>query len=95
MNGYSTKRGGLPAGNPIANVLVVIVGTLVIAASIVLGFLAFIVVASIVSVLAAIIGIRIWWFKRKLEKNRPPAETPKDTIEGEFIVIERRDPRGD
>ena len=48
---YSSLNRGFPAGNPIANVFVVIVGTLVIAASLVLGFFAFIVLASIVLVL--------------------------------------------
>ena len=36
---YSSKN--LPNGNPLANLLVIVVGTLVIAASIVLGFFAF------------------------------------------------------
>jgi predicted lipid-binding transport protein (Tim44 family) len=94
MNDYTVKRSGLPAGNPIANVLVVIVGTILIAASIVVGFLAFIVVASIVSVLAAIIGLRVWWFKRKLDKNRPASKS-SDAIEGEFVVVERHERRGD
>ena len=35
---YSTANRGFPAGNPLANALVIIVGTLAIAASVVLGF---------------------------------------------------------
>lgn len=86
---YSEKR-GLPAGNPIANALVVIVGLIAIAASIVLGFLAFIVLASVVLVMAAVIGIRLWWFNRQIKKAGKQRKTGDESIEGEFIVIERR-----
>lgn len=83
---------GLRAGNPIANIFVVIVGALAIAASVVLGFFALIIVASIVLVLASIIGIRVWWFKRSLSKRGPPQSNPgKDStdgvIEGEYQII--------
>lgn len=93
---YSSPKRGFPAGNPIANALVVIVGVLAIGASIVLGFFAFVVLSSIVLVLAAIIGIRLWWFNRKLAKSGAMSDKagPSATtgvIEGEFRVVERRD----
>ena len=84
---------GFSAGNPIANALVVIVGALAIAASIVLGFVAFVVLGSIILVLAAIVGIRVWWFNRKLQREgagtgstdpRPPGG---GVIEGEYHVV--------
>lgn len=90
---------GIPAGNPIANVFVILVGALAIGASIVLGFVAFIVLGSIVAVLAGLIGLRLWWFKRKLAK-RPRRTAGKaepatgGVIEGEFRVVDegrRRD----
>ena len=90
---YSPNR-GFPAGNPIANVLVVIVGALVIAASLVLGFFAFVVLATLALVFAAVIGIRVWWFNRKLAKaaraNPETRESADAThvIEGEFHVVE-------
>lgn len=91
---YSPNR-GFPAGNPIANALVVIVGALVIAASLVLGFFAFVILASLALVFAAVIGIRVWWFKRKLAKAaraNPGATEAADVphvIEGEFHVVDR------
>ncbi len=92
---YSTANRGFPAGNPIANALVIIVGTLAIAASIVLGFLAFVVLGSILIVLAAIVGIRLWWFNRKLRKSAkggPAAPGDRTAIEGEFhVVVEERE----
>ncbi len=92
--GYSGR--GLPAGNPIANALVIIVGTVVIAASIVLGFVAFVVLGSIALVLGAIIGIRIWWFNRKLQNSgeapsQPDAKSPGGVIEGEYHVVKERE----
>jgi hypothetical protein len=79
---YSAK-GGFPAGNPIANVLVIIAGALVIGLS------------AIVLVSAAIIGIRVWWLKRKIERGevpqgaqRPP-QAPGGVIEGEYKVVDK------
>ena len=89
---YSSANRGFPAGNPIANALVIIVGTLAIAASIIIGFVAFVVLASIVLVMAAVVGIRLWWFNRK-HRGAPPPRTRRDdgAIEGEFIVITREE----
>lgn len=92
---YSSTNRGLPAGNPIANALVIIVGTLAIVASIVVGFVAFVVLGAALIVFAAIIGLRLWWFNRKLAK-RPASRRPgsdrrpggQATIEGEYRVID-------
>ena len=82
---------GIPVGNPIANALVVIVGALAIGASIVLGFVAFVVLGSVVLVLGAIISLRVWWFNRKLKQQagaQPPPETQgQRVIEGEYHVV--------
>jgi hypothetical protein len=89
---YTSFNRGIPAGNPIANVLVVIVGSLVIAASVVLGFFAFLVLASIVLVLGAVISLRIWWLNRKLARaaRSPATARPSmrtEVIEGEYHVV--------
>ncbi len=93
---YSSANRGFPAGNPIANAIVIIVGTLAIAASIIIGFVAFLVLASIILVMAAIVGLRLWWFNRKHRgEPRPDAKPGDGVIEGEFVVIarEEKDPR--
>ena len=89
---YISFNRGIPAGNPIANILVVIVGSLVIAASVVLGFFAFLVLASIVLVLGSIIGLRVWWLNRKLSRAARSPATPRPSmqtkvIEGEYHVV--------
>ncbi|MDX1509386.1 MAG: hypothetical protein R3358_13955 [Woeseiaceae bacterium] len=93
MNASSNQ--GFPAGNPIANAIVIIVGALAIGASLVLGFFAFVVLASLLIVFAAIIGIRVWWYRFRLRRagRRHPFEKPADggVIEGEYrIVVEER-----
>lgn len=90
---YSSTNRGFPAGNPIANVFVILVGALAIAVSVILGFVAFVVLGSIVAVLASVIGLRLWWFNRKLKRQAPrsPGQSrpaPGGVIEGEFKVIE-------
>ena len=88
----SSANSGFPAGNPIANIFVIIVGALAIGASIVLGFFAFVIVGSIVLIMASIIGLRVWWFKRTLGKQVPPGAaksnaSPGGVIEGEYQVV--------
>ena len=95
----SSANRGFPAGNPIANAVVIIVGTLAIAASVVLGFFAFVVLGSVLVILAAVIGIRLWWFNRKMRNSPEFREAARrkgggahETIEGEYhVVIEERD----
>ncbi len=82
------------SGNPIANLLVVIVGVLTIGAFIVLGVVAAVALGGVILVMAGVLGIRMWWLGRKLPKqgrmaNRPRHTRPSDNavIEGEFQVV--------
>ena len=91
---YSSLTRGFPAGNPIASVLVIIVGSLAIAASIVVGFLAFMILGSLLLVLAAVVSVRLWWLRRRMDREaslhvnhyeRPAGS--QQTIEGEYHVV--------
>lgn len=91
MNAHFSKR-QLPAGNPLANALVVIVGALAIGASLILGVAALVVLGSIVLVFAALVGIRVWWFNRRFSRQVKSANLDSgaqhtDIIEGEYRVI--------
>jgi membrane protein implicated in regulation of membrane protease activity len=98
------RFGTIPAGNPLANVLMLIVGALAVCAALVLGFFAFVVLSGIVLVLAAIVGIRLWWFSRKLKREARTVSGEQDgqapsgrVIEGEYTVVStrtRRNSRG-
>ena len=98
---YSSVNRGFPAGNPLANALVIVVGALVIAASIVLGFFVFVILGSAFLVLAAIFGIRVWWFRRRMARSmadaaedRPARSGGRQTIEGEYhVIVDDRDSR--
>ena len=84
-----------PAGNPIANILVIIAGALVIGVAVVLGFFAFVALSAIILVSAAVIGIRVWWLNRRLraqagpgtQNTGPGAQGSVEIIEGEFHVV--------
>jgi Tfp pilus assembly protein PilX len=91
---YSSFSQGLPAGNPVANALVIFVGALAIGVSVVLGFLAFVFLASIVLVLGAVVGLRLWWLNRKLAKGASASRRTREAaqggvIEGEYHVVKR------
>jgi len=83
-----------PAGNPIANLLVVVVGILTIGAFIVLGVFAAVALGGIIAVMASVLAIRMWWLGRRLpQQDRAAKKTthrhPSDVtvIEGEFQVV--------
>ena len=83
-------KSGLPGSNPLANVLIVIVGAIVISAALVLGFFAFLLLSAVVLVAAAVLGIRAWWLGRSV----PPSTVarpgqPAEFIEGEFHVVKK------
>lgn len=87
---------GFPVGNPIANIFVIIVGALAIGASIVLGFFAFVIVGSLVLIMASVIALRLWWYKRKFGlRGRPTTTRDPDSengvIEGEYQVVADED----
>ena len=91
----SSFKGGIPAGNPIANVFVIIVGALVIGASIVLGFFAFLVLSAVVLVSAAVVGLRVWWLKRRMPLDGAESGGEEmrrrrvEVIEGEYREVSK------
>ena len=86
---YSSANRGFQAGNPIANIFVIVVGALAIGVSVVLGFFAFIVLGSIIAVLAAFVGLRLWWLNRRMPgRRRTEKGGTGGVIEGEFHVVD-------
>ncbi len=90
----SPSKHGLPAGNPLASVLVVIAGIVAIATLIVLGFVAFLALGVVILVAATFVGIRSWWLARRMGvplrgRARSSKQAPRDVIEGEYQVVDR------
>ncbi len=100
LNAHFSK-GPLPAGNPLANALVIIIGALAIGASLILGVVALVVLGSIILIFAALVGIRVWWINRRLSRQAKSRQRQADdrqsaVIEGEYRVISTartRDPQ--
>lgn len=90
LNSWSRNR-QIPAGNPIANAIVVVVGVLAIALSLVVGFFAFIALACLFLVVGAVVGIRLWWAQRRMNRRhrKDGDRRPDGIIEGEYRVISR------
>ena len=82
MHKIYIRHGGQNA-NLLVNAVIVIVGAMLIAASLVLGFFAFLALSAIILVVALVSGLRNWWANR-----RSPKRT-SDVIEGEFHVVKR------
>ena len=84
-----------PAGNPLANALVVIAGIVVISLSLALGFFVFLGIAAFVVVMAAVMSVRGWWYRRKFAAGKgqefhQETVVRKQIIEGEYEEIRRR-----
>lgn len=82
------------AGNPLANILVVLAGIVVISLSLTLGFFIFLGITAFLLVTASIIGIRNWWFRRSLKRTahsaspeQPRKQGQRQIIEGEFREV--------
>jgi len=101
LNTNSSFRGRqLPYDSPLANALVILVGVLAIAVSFVIGVVALFAIGAAVMILAAVIGIRVWWFNRKLRRQanrggssrtRTTGRQPQNVIEGEYRVVRNPD----
>ena len=89
-----------PAGNPLANALVVIVGIVVISLSLALGFFVFLGISAFVLAMAAAMGVRNWWHRRRFKAGPAPDERAQGRptgqpriIEGEYHEVRRREER--
>jgi len=93
LNQHNKNR-QFPASNPLANLLVIVVGALTIAISVVVGVVAFFALMGVVICFAAILGARAWWINRRIRAGRQQDDPQQgggahvsQTIEGEFRVV--------
>lgn len=81
-------------GNPLANILVVIAGIVIISLSLTLGFFIFLGIAGFLLITAVVVGVRNWWFRRKMNaaaasnrRQRAGNRESRQIIEGEYREI--------
>ncbi len=77
-----------PAGNPLANVLVVIVGIIIISLSLALGFVVFVGIAGFMLVMAAVISVRAWWLRKRFGTRKGTEEVQTSSHQETHRVIE-------
>jgi hypothetical protein len=88
-----------PAGNPLANALVIIVGIIVISLSLALGVFVFVGIMGFLFIMGAVMAVRNWWLGRRFgrqaerDSGSPGARQPNapQIIEGEYRKIDERD----
>lgn len=85
--------------NPLANAVVVIAGILVIALSIALGFFVFVTIGGLMLVMAAVVGVRAWWLRKRFgvpkdsggdQRHRPGTSPQHHIIEGEYQEVDSK-----
>ncbi len=87
-------------GNPVANIITVVLGVLTLIAAAAFGFVLLVGFLVALTAFGSFIAARLWWLKRKLGKagaedylrqrmgGSPPARTSGETIEADYEVIE-------
>ena len=86
-----------PAGNPLANILVVIAGILVISLALTVGFFVFLGVAGFVIFMGIVMSVRGWWYRRRFGSSRGQqgaretrVRETHQIIEGEYHEVRTR-----
>jgi hypothetical protein len=88
-----------PAGNPLANALVIIVGIIVISLSLALGVFVFVGIMGFLFIMGAVMAVRNWWLGRRFGhqadgdsySSGPRQPKARQIIEGEYRKIDERD----
>lgn len=82
---------GKPPGNPLLNALVIAGGALAFAALVLFSIVAFLVVTSLVALLALVVGLRVWWRSRRWRAHGAGQPAPPGgVIEGEYRHVPSR-----
>ena len=86
-----------PPQGPLNRIVASVIAAFVMIGAVMFGLVAFLVIGAMAALAGAIIWLRVWWLKRRLEKEgfdpqeRSRREPPGHVIDAEYTVIE--DPR--
>src|SRR5690349_5386655 len=102
MNGRVFSFG--KSGNPLAQILSVLVFAALLALALITGALIIAVLIGVAVIFGAVFAARAWWFRRKIRGGPPsrdgggypyeqpePKPAPKRLIEGEYEVVKEPD----
>lgn len=105
ITGPASGRG--PNGGPgvLARILLTVLAVIMLVSAAFLGALFFLAALGVFMVGSVVVAIRIWWIRRQLAKAMRRGEVPRadrparsdgaEVIEGEYRVVEERQPGGD
>ena len=99
MSGRSFTFGA--SGNPLVQFLSLLVFGAIAIGLVLMGTVILAVLLGLAVVAAAVIAVRVWWARRKLRgagsfddtPSGPRAQDPARLIEGEYTVVDEREPR--
>lgn len=86
-----------PPQGPLARLVTGVIAVLVLVGALMLGVVAFLVIAALAIVAGIAIWLRVWWIKRRLEKEgfRPReasrSEPSGHVIDAEYTVVDEPD----
>ncbi|WP_405234702.1 hypothetical protein [Lentisalinibacter salinarum] len=86
--GATSRTFTVPTTNPLLNGVIVVLGFLALGAAMLLGLVVLAVFLVSLFVLAGVVGLRLWWLRRKLGKRRQDAASRSGVIEGEYRVVD-------
>jgi len=84
----TTRTFSFPTTNPFVNGLIVVLGFLALGAAMLLGLVVLAVFLVSLFVLAGVVGLRLWWLRRKLGKRQDAQGARSGVIEGEYRVVD-------
>lgn len=89
----SARSFAFPSTNPFVNGLMVVLGFLALGAAMLLGLVVLAVFLVSLFVLAGVVGLRLWWLRRKLAKGERTGTPRSGVIEGEYRVVDLEERR--
>ncbi len=84
---------GRPRG-PIARLLLALLAVLLFVVAAVLGTLIFVIALGLITIVATVMAIRVWWWRRRIGRNRTntagrrSARQGGEILDGEFRVLD-------
>ena len=80
--------------NPLAQAFGALLGLAVLVMSFFLGIVVLAVLVGLALIGGSVLALRMWWLKRRLQREAARQPDDATVVEGEYSVVERRRRRG-